>query len=183
MGGSAQEIVLFLRWRMFSKYFDTLLSLEVADEAGVPGFFVSHLSVVEKHNLLTRVRWQYPGPCSTASGHYSCSLLSLSTHRRGRNTLALLGQWPQVFVELARMLFNKDWGNIPSLANQRVFTTDDLRPYTRLASWRKSPSSGSKCLVENPPVLDFGEVQKSIYTEVSSSTRRFSNMSLRTHQV
>ena len=100
MESPAHKNRLLLRWGVLRKYFDTLLRLEVADEAWVPAHFLSNCPIVKEHNLLTRVHWQYPGPCSTASERYSCTLRWPSTRRRGRNTPALLGQSPQVFGEI-----------------------------------------------------------------------------------
>ena len=54
---------------------------------------------------------------------------------------------------------------LPPLANKCILPADYLWAYVRLRPWSKSPRAGSKRLVQNTTVLDFGKVDKSIFSE------------------
>jgi hypothetical protein len=53
--------------------------------------------------------------------------------------------------------------DIPALNNQSVFARDNLASDNGFTAGCKTPPSRSKCLVEYPSILDFGQVQYTIW--------------------
>lgn len=53
--------------------------------------------------------------------------------------------------------------SVPPKANEGVFPTDNLRSYVCLASRCKTPSTRTESLIQYSSILDFGEINESIY--------------------
>ena len=69
----------------------------------------------------------------------------------------------------------------PSLANECILPADYLGTYVCLCPWSESPGTGSKGLVQNTTVFDFGNLNKSIFHKQGDGCMASSGKG--THQV
>jgi hypothetical protein len=66
--------------------------------------------------------------------------------------------------------------NVPAMADKSIFPTDNFVLVLYLSAWCQTPSSGTKCLVEDSPVLDFGQVDQAICDADSVSIHTLTSM-------
>lgn len=134
-----------------------------------PSHIAPHIAPVVR---LTRARTQCQGPCSTASGRWTCTPRSRSGCRMGQNTLVLHAQWRRGWRErvwrecdhqMSRGGFNLLRRYSPTKTNQSPLATDDPWANVRLAARSHAPSARAEGHVERSAVLDLREVKEAIW--------------------
>lgn len=159
--------VLLFGGDMLSKYLNTMLGFEFANETRVPvecamntmktraeikEAYQSSLAIPKSLQQRIRALLLHASVAVAIpeGSKYSCSPLAIATNLESR---------PISFNSQSTVFREYD---APSEADQSVFSTDDFGTNVRLTAGSETPGSRSKSKVQDPSILDFRKIKQAV---------------------